>query len=70
MTRKWMLVIADEGRIGPGSNADAVAFDEYDEAMKEMLRRIEENGGGEWNEDFGNGYSECPFVVYEIFQIV
>ena len=69
MAKNWVLVAADDGRIGPGSTVRASSFETYDEAVAEMAWHINENGGGEYNEDFGNGYSEDPFVAYEILRI-
>lgn len=65
----YILVEAPEGGIGPGHEARAFRFSDYGDAVAEMARRIEEGGGGEYNEDFGNGYAESPFVAYEIFVV-
>lgn len=65
--KKFVLVKARDGRIGPGMYpTESFSFNQYEDAVKAMAEDIEEEGGGDYSEDFGNGFSENGFA-YEIF---
>ena len=66
--QKFILIKARDGRIGPGSYVETVTFNEYDKAVEYMIEDINDEGGGAFNSDFGNGYSDNNFV-YQIFDV-
>ena len=66
--KKYVLVKALEGRIGPGSNAESYSFPNYEDAYEYMVNDIEEEGGGDSSEFFGNGFTDNGFFAYEIFE--
>ena len=68
----FILIRALDGRIGPaGKDTTSATFNTYDKAFEMMVAFIEEDGGGEYSYDFGNGYSDVDGVlyVYEIFEV-
>lgn len=62
----YLLLKAYDGRIGPNAYVETFVFHNYDDATDFMIQDINDEGGGEWSEDFGNGYSENGYV-YDIF---
>ena len=67
----YALIEAKDGIIGPAGFACCYSFDTYEKAVKHMKKFIEKNGGGEYSEKYGNGFTNASGVIYtyEIFEV-